>query len=107
MCSLVTRYDVRIHGVLYSLRVSHQTWLRLECRFQGVAHIIRPSSILGGCICYELVNLSLSYDSNLCVNYQAKSSSTEIQVKATISYDVNLLIEVECGRGRLELDNRT
>ncbi len=35
--------------------------------------------------CYELVNLSLSYDSNLCVNYQAKSSSTEIQVKATIS----------------------
>src|SRR6266576_3812036 len=35
--------------------------------------------------CYELVNLSLSYDSNLCVNYQAKSGSTEIQVKATIS----------------------
>src|SRR6266576_3848096 len=27
--------------------------------------------------CYELVNLSLSYDSNLCVNYQAKSGSTE------------------------------
>src|SRR6266550_3835658 len=56
--------------------------------------------------CYELVNLSLSYDSNLCVNYQAKSSSTEIQVKATISQGVNLLIEVECGRGRLEYDVR-
>src|SRR6266550_6404490 len=51
-----------------------------------MAHNGGPAQVAGWCDdCYELVNLSLSYDSNLCINYQAKSSSTEIQVKATIS----------------------
>jgi len=34
------------------------------------AMLTQPTSLTGW-YCYELVNLSLSYDSNLCINHQA------------------------------------
>jgi len=59
-------------------------WLEVVLAGLLYAQVSIDRGVPGGA-CYELVNLSLSYDSNLCVKYQAKPSSTEIQVKATIS----------------------